>query len=309
MKAGIIGAGALGSLFAHKFQRAGISYSILEKDSAVVDEINNNGLTLIDSDTSDIIHPLISTNPAIISDADIILFFVKSYSTSDAVESIRSYIRDDSIIVSLQNGLGNFESIAEYFDKDRIVLGTTTTGATKTGPASVRAGGEGVITIGSSSADSLETADILFSKACQKFNRIFNPHIAVWKKAVLNSGINPIASIMNISNGEILENPYCMKLQEQVVMEAVNTANSAGISLSYNSMLSEVRDVCIKTSTNICSMLQDIKSKRKTEIDSINGAIIKTASDHNLNVPVTETLYNIVKGIELKNVTMFNSNN
>jgi ketopantoate reductase len=79
MKAGIVGAGALGALFAHIFQRAGIPFSIYEKEQSVVDEINSLGITLNENDINEIIHPPISTKPGILADADVIILFVKSY--------------------------------------------------------------------------------------------------------------------------------------------------------------------------------------------------------------------------------------
>jgi 2-dehydropantoate 2-reductase len=300
MKAGIVGAGALGALFAHIFQRAGIPFSIYEKDQSVVDEVNSLGLTLNENDIIDIIHPSISTKPGILTDADVIMLFVKSYSTEDAVKDVVSSIKNDSIIVSLQNGLGNFEAISKHVNSDRIVLGTTTIGATKTGLSSVSLGGKGAITIGSSSADSTERADNLFSKAGLQFTRVFNPHIAVWKKAVINAGINPIAAILDIKNGDILQIPYAMELQKRVVTESVKAAKAAGIPLDTDSMLKEVSEICLKTSANICSMLQDIHNGRKTEIDSIIGAVIETAARHNTPSPVSETLYLLIKGLESK---------
>jgi len=304
MKAGIVGAGALGSLFAHIFQRTGIPFSIYEKDQSIVDEINTSGLSLAENDLTDIIHPSINTKPGILTDADIIILFVKSYSTDNAIKDILSSIKKDSIIVSLQNGLGNFETITKYINEDRIVLGTTTIGATKTGLSSVSFGGKGVITIGSSSSESIEAADNLFSKAGLQFTRVFNPHIAVWKKAVINAGINPIAAILDIKNGDILQIPYAMELQKQLVTESVNTAKAAGIPLDIDIMLNEVNETCLKTSANICSMLQDISNGRKTEIDSIIGAVIETASHHNIPVPVSETIYLLIKGLESKKTTI-----
>lgn len=301
MKAGIVGAGALGSLFAHIFQRAGIAFSIYEKDKTIVDEINSRGLTLSEGDIQDIIHPSISTIPGILADADVIILFVKSYSTENAVKDIKSSIKTNAIIISLQNGLGNYETIAKHIEQNRIVLGTTTIGATKTGLASVSLGGKGTITIGSSSAGSIEEADILFSKAGLQFNRIFNPQIAVWKKAIINAGINPIAAVLNISNGEILDNQYAFELQAMVVEDAVVTARAEGIILDSTAMLQEVREICDKTSDNICSMLQDIRNRRKTEIDSINGVIIDTAFRYGITVSATKTLYLLVKGLEVKN--------
>ncbi len=302
MKAGIVGAGALGSLFAHIFQRAGIPFSVFEKDQFVVDEINSSGLTLTENDIIDVIHPSISTKPGILADADIVILFVKSYSTKDAINDIIHSLKTDTIIMSLQNGLGNYEIIAEYITPERIVLGTTTIGATKTGLSSVSLGGKGLITIGSISADSIEAADSLLSKAGVQFTRIFNPHIAVWRKAVINAGINPIASILNVKNGDIPRIPHAMELQKQVIIESVKTAKAAGIPLDIDVMLDEVLEICQKTAANLCSMLQDIHNNRKTEIDSILGAIIDTAARYDIKLPVSETLYLLIKSLEKRSI-------
>lgn len=298
MKAGIVGAGALGSLFAHIFQRAGIPFSIYENNQSVVDEINTHGLTLNENDIIDIIHPSISTKPGILADADVIILFVKSYATDSAIKDIVTSIKNDSIIVSLQNGLGNFEVISRYISENRIVLGTTTIGATKTGLSTVLLGGKGTITIGSSSAESIEKADNMFSMSGLQFTRIFNPQIAVWRKAVINAGINPIAALLNIKNGDILQIPYAMDLQKLVVAESVRAAKATGIQLDNDTMLNEVREICHKTSANKCSMLQDLENHRKTEIDSILGAIISKAALHEIELPVSNTLYLLIKSLE-----------
>ncbi len=300
MKAGIVGAGALGSLFSHIFQKSGIAFSVYENNISVVNEINSLGLTLTEGEVKETINPAISSSPGILGDVDIIFLFVKSYSTEDAIKSIKSSIKPDSIIVSLQNGIGNFESISKHIDKNRIVLGTTTIGATKTEASAVTLGGKGIVTIGSSSSDSVDSVDMLFRSTEISVNKIFNPQIAVWKKAVVNAGINPIATILDIKNGEILENKFAIKLQESAVREAIDSAIAAGIQIDFNSMIHEVRDICKKTSINTCSMLQDIKNKRRTEIDSINGAIINTAARYGILTPVTETLYQLVKCLEMK---------
>ena len=145
MKTGIVGAGALGSLFSSLFLRSGIECCIFEANNDTVLSISK-GLTLEMPESRELLYPPIDTSPSILAESDIIFLFVKSYSTSDAVSAITPYIKDSSILVSLQNGIGNYEIISKYIPAERIVYGITTYGATKTDSSTVKFGGSGRFT-------------------------------------------------------------------------------------------------------------------------------------------------------------------
>ena len=125
-----------------------------------------------------------------------------------------------------------------------------------------------------------------------------DPDFLLWHKAVINAGINPISTILNIANGEILKNSSAMLLQEKIVREAVDSASANNIRMDFEEILNTTRDVCEKTSSNICSMLQDIRNGRKTEIESINGRIIEYAEARGIDMPYNRSLYLLVKSLE-----------
>lgn len=297
MKAGIIGAGALGSLFSYYFSRAGIDYTVYEINHDLVDAISK-GLYIDSGEGKEKIFPVIDSNPQILKDSDILFIFVKSYATSDAVRQIKPHINKNSVIVSLQNGIGNFESICEHVESDRIVYGITTHGASKESPGTLRLGGYGTIEFGGSSEDSVKKICYLLEKAALDFEITGTPEKSVWQKALINAGINPIAAIMNITNGEIIKSSYLKKLQENIIIEGTAAAEYAGIHIDAKEIISRTIDVCIKTSMNRCSMLQDITSRRKTEIDHINGKIIEYAAKGSITVPFNESLYYMIKAAE-----------
>lgn len=297
MKVGIIGAGAMGSLFSSFFSKAGISYSIYEIDKNIVETIKK-GLTLIRGRGIEKFYPVIDSNPSILSDADIIFVFVKSYSTKDAVKAIEPFIKKDSVLVSIQNGIGNFETIKEIIDLDRIIYGVTTFGAAKENPSIVRFGGKGIIEFGGKSKESTDKLSSIFNLTRLEFTVTETPEKSVWVKALINAGINPVASLLNITNGEILSNDYSKKLQENILREGVAAAKIAGITIMEDEIIKTTADVCINTSANRCSMLQDITAKRRTEIDFINGKIIEYASKGGIKVPFNESVYSLIKAIE-----------
>ena len=125
-----------------------------------------------------------------------------------------------------------------------------------------------------------------------------NPDLAVWKKAIINAGINPLGAILEVPNGEIVKNEYSTKVQEHIVGEAVKVASSLGLYFDLNEMIRTTRDVCEKTSANLCSMLQDRQAKRKTEIDNINGIIIEYGKKASIRIPYNDAVYCLVKALE-----------
>lgn len=298
MKAGIIGAGSLGSLFAHHFHDHLLDFVIYDKNQDIVDEIRQNGLRIIRGESTKTIEPAISSSPDILNDSDVVFLFVKSYSTPGALVDISGHIKNDSLVVSLQNGLGNIEEISKFFDADRIVYGSTTVGASKSSGSTVVAGGTGVINIGCREKGHLLRVQHLLN--CAGFNSytVDNPDYIIWHKAVINAGINPIAAILDIPNGGILADQHASELQEKIVREAADAALANMIKLDYSEILYTTRDVCVKTSSNICSMLQDLRNGRKTEIDSINGKLIEFGGNKGIDMPYNRALYLLVKSRE-----------
>jgi len=298
MKAGIIGAGALGLLYSHSFHEHEIDFVIYEVNSEIVDDIKKNGINLLTGGISKIIRPIIDSSPEILHDADIIFLFVKSYSTLDAINDIKDSINQNSIIISLQNGLGNVEEINKFIDMDRIVYGSTTIGAAKSSSSTVIAGGSGIINIGGADKKNIAKVNSLLKESGFDSHIVDDPDPVVWNKAIINAGINPIAAILKMPNGKILSNQHALTLQENIIKEAVDAAIANKIEIKFDEILQITRDVCKKTSENLCSMLQDIQNNRQTEIESINGKIIKYGEQAGINMQFNKSVYLLIKSME-----------
>jgi len=119
----------------------------------------------------------------------------------------------------------------------------------------------------------------------------------IWAKGVVNSSINPLTCFFKCKNGYILKNPILEKLMEQVCYESVGVANTCGFNLIYEDILNLTREVISDTSENFSSMLQSIQKGSKTEIDSINGFIVKAGKQFGIDVTLNEVIIYIINNL------------
>jgi len=297
LKIGIVGAGAMGLLHAAAFKKSGMDTAVYEKNNEICAALkkgltveNGNGKMACDIEVSD--------EPGVLSGRGLVFIFVKAYSTSGAMEDIKGSLSGSSIIVSLQNGLGNREIISGHVGEDRTVYGTTTYGSHKRGPAVLVTGGTGETVLGCRKAASADLAVNILSAAGFTSSVTDDPDRAIWEKAIINAAINPIGALLSISNGRIIELEPASLLQEKLIAECVEISGGAGITFDQEKILEKTRDVCRKTSSNRCSMLQDMSSGSGTEIDFINGKIIEKGREAGMPSPYNEAVYLLVKSME-----------
>lgn len=294
---GIIGAGAMGCLFAWFFERAGITPAVYEKNRDTA-ALLKKGLDVTAGPDRKRVLLSVSDGPDILKGCRILFLFVKSYATEAAAADLAGAVDGDSIIVTLQNGIGNMEVLAEYFPGERIVYGSTSIGAYKPAPGAVVLGGMGDITIGGQNSFAVREVESLFIKAGLGAAVTDRPDMAVWKKAIVNAGINPLGAILGVPNGALIENDHARAIQELLVKEAVAVARAAGLGLDFGEMLEVTREVCRKTAKNLCSMLQDIRAGRRTEIDSINGTIADYGRKSGVPAPAHELMASLIRARE-----------
>lgn len=297
MNIGIVGGGAMGCMFAYFLRNAG-SLAVYEKSSEAAEALAQ-GITIRLENTTQKLRLNASANPSAVADSDFILFFVKSYSTKAAAADIKPFVKPTARLISLQNGLGNAEAIRSSLPDNPLLYGTTTIGATKHGLSEVRAGGMGGITLGGD-ADVFASVEGLFTDAGLSVSFSDKPDAIIWQKAIINAAINPLGAILKTSNGVLAENKYTARLMADITAEAVAAARAVGISVDEQTLYETVLDVCKKTAVNECSMLQDIKNGRQTEIESITGRILSAAEDGGVHAQTNKAVYLLVKAMELR---------
>jgi 2-dehydropantoate 2-reductase len=302
MKISIIGSGAMGSLFGGMLSRSGQDVVLYDVYRDHVEKINAEGLVIEDAATGAVAvtRPAASADPSAAADADVLVVFVKSTATDRAAARIAPFAKPGCIALTLQNGLGNEAILERHFGAGRTAAGVTSQGATFLGPGRVRHAGKGPTHIGMSDGRNEKLAGLASALREAGFETHVESDVAsfVWSKLVVNVGINALTALTGQTNGRLLELEETGSLMADLVSEAVAVARARGIRFTYDDPLAAVREVAEKTGANRSSMLQDFDKERESEIDFMNGAVVREAALLGIPVPVNAALTRLVKAMD-----------
>ena len=203
--------------------------------------------------------------------------------------------------MTLQNGIGNTQIMGEVIGQDKVIGGITNHGATLLGWGHIRHAGKGETIIGKTDAKTLGQLEgilAILNKAGFETNISKDIDAIIWSKLIINVGINVLTALTRLNNGRLIEYEGTKDIMRLAVFEAVKIAEVKGIKLIYEDPIEKVESVCKATAGNVSSMLQDVLNKKRTEIDFINGAIVKLGQSLNIPTPVNYTLTNLIKTVE-----------
>lgn len=302
MKTAIVGAGAMGSLFGALLSEAGNDVSLYDVWQEHVDAINANGLQIEREGVRRSVRITATSNPEEIGQSDLVILFVKSTQTKTASAAARQLAGESGLALTLQNGMGNADVIAQNFDPVRILAGTTSHGATLLEAGCIRHAGVGPTTLGawSTSETGLENARRVadfFTTAGIETRAVDDVHSVVWNKLLINIGINAITALTGIKNGRLLDLEATRDISRAAVQEAMAVARSVNVRINENAV-EHVFEVAQATAANRSSMGQDVDNRRQTEISTINGYVVQEAGRLGLDVPVNRTLSALVETLQ-----------
>lgn len=291
MKITVFGAGAIGGLIgAHLAQGHEVTLICREKHAAA---INQKGLRI--TGLSDIhVRPKAASSIEGLEQPDILFLTVKARDTEQAIEDAKPLMGPETKIVSLQNGLGNLEAIARVLPDADIIGGVTSHGAILREPGIIEHTGRSYTLVGGPGAG--EIAELLTLAGIE--TRVSdNIQAEIWYKAIVNSVINPIGTLMQERNGLLVRDERFRALARQIVSEGVDVAGARGINLDFETAWKKVIRVATETSENICSMRKDVEAGRRTEIMHMNGAIARYAEEAGIPAPANALMAVLVKAL------------
>jgi len=302
MKISMIGSGAMGSLFGGKLSLAGHEVVLYDVYRAHVEKVARDGLAIEDAATGAVAtaRPRASADPGAVEGSQVLVFSVKSTATEQAAAQFAAFAGKDTIALTLQNGLGNEEIIRRFFGPQRTAAGVTSQGATFLGPGRIRHAGKGPTHVAMADGKNEKLAALAEALGRAGFETHVEKDVAalVWSKLVINVGINALTAITGQPNGKLLESEETKAVMADLVAEAVAVAKANGIRIAYDDPLVTVYDVAGRTGANRSSMLQDFDKGRETEIDFMNGAIVREAAAQGLGAPVNLTITRLIKVLE-----------
>ncbi|MHB0870853.1 MAG: ketopantoate reductase family protein [Chloroflexota bacterium] len=302
MKLLVVGPGAMGTLFSGMLSLGGHEVWLLGRRPEVIEAIDREGVTIVRGETRQRVAVRATVRAQEVGPAELVLVFVKAYDTLQACKDALPAVGADTVVLTLQNGLNNVETIASVVGRERVLAGVTAHGATLLGPGLVRHGGEGETAIGELGGrvtERLERVAGAFRQAAIEVVVSRAVSSLIWGKLVVNAAINPVTALLRVPNGQLLGHPETRALMEAVATEVAAVAQARGVVLPYDDPWESVETVCRRTASNRSSMLQDVERGIQTEIDYINGAVAREGELLGVPTPVNWTLTQLVSSLPI----------
>jgi 2-dehydropantoate 2-reductase len=302
MKIAILGPGALGCLLAALFRQGGEDVTLVDYRPERVALLQQQGLDLETLEGAHLKVPVPIGLPAQVGPREVIIVTVKAHQTRAAARSLPQLMAGGGLALTLQNGLGNLEAMADAVGWERLVAGVALLGVTRQGEGRITYAGRGVIYLGSPSRSRVSPEEIsgLVTRfrqaglACQSREDI---ETALWEKLIINAGVNPLTALLRVPNGALLRLAGAWELAVAAAQEARQVARAAGVDIPGDPE-ELLRQVCTATAANRSSMLQDVLAGRPTEIEALNAQVVSRGAAYGIPTPVNHFLTRLLQGLQ-----------
>ncbi len=299
----VIGAGAMGCLFAARIAQSGAQVMLIDVDAARLEAIARDGIALTDDSGTRIVPLATGTAEQATGPFDLVLLFTKGMHSRAAIRSVAHLaVPGGPHVLTLQNGLGNPEIVAEVFPQARILKGIAALPADLHGPTGVSSHGAGHIELGAMTPEGWNGAWAAVALLGRSgFEARFSEHVdvAIWEKVAFNAALNALAAITLQPNAG-MDNAPGRRIVAAMVSEVVATARACGVAVDRTRIDGAIDFALVHHGGHRASMLQDRLAGRASEIESINGAVVARARAAGIAAPVTETMTDLVRLIELR---------
>ena len=301
MRIAVVGAGAMGSIFGARFTQAGHETVLVDVAAPLVEKINADGVTVVRGEEEATTRVPATTDPASVGQVDAVVFFVKCYHTPSAAEMARPLVGPDTVVASLQNGWGNGDVLASVFPAEQVVIGVTYNSGLVQAPGRVVHPAEQPTFVGSFSdgpGDRPARLAQALSDAGLETTVASPVRPAIWKKLILNTATLPTAALTGMNAGALTACEDTRALVTDTARESVAVAQALGYDIDPQERVDAIHALLEKAGPSKASMLQDFEAGRRTEIDVINGAVVKAADGAGIDVPLNRAFVQLVKGWE-----------
>jgi 2-dehydropantoate 2-reductase len=297
----VLGAGAMGSLFGGLLAEGGLEVTLVDPWKEHIDKIKQDGLQIVGFGGDRFIPIGATTDASEVKSADIVFVQCKANFNAAAAVSVAHLFGDstNTVAISFQNGLGNEEELATYFGKENVLGGLTAQGANVEGPGVIRNHAELPSYIGDMEggiSDRVKDIAASLSGAGLPTEPSENIRLDIWRKLMANIAISAVSGISGLNIGQIFNEHRADSVSYAALEEAIAVANAVGVPLSFDDAHEILGKISGPNGTpgNKSSLRVDIENSRPSEIDYINGAVVKFAKEHNIPVPINETLVTLV---------------
>ncbi|MAZ98286.1 MAG: 2-dehydropantoate 2-reductase [Rhodospirillaceae bacterium] len=302
MKIAIIGCGAMGSVYAALLADSGNEVWAIDTWEDHISAINRNGLRVEGASGDRTVSINATTDPRSAGECELIIVATKASGVAGAAVAAKSIAGPNSIILTIQNGLGAAERIAESIETKQVMIGVVGGfGASMKGPGHAHHNGMQLVRIGEMNggvSDRLEKVVQAWVSAGFTAKGYPDIHQMIWEKFICNVTYSAPCALMNATIGQIQENPDSWSVALSCAKEADAVARAKEIELSFDDVESYVRDFGANMPDARPSMLLDHMALRPSEIDGINGAVPIEAAKIGMTAPINELISSLIRGRE-----------
>ncbi len=303
MKICILGAGALGCALGGVLTEAGNEVWLINRNKAHIEAMSNNGLVLRDGGVDRTVQVLASATVVPAGEVDLVVVLVKSFHTGEAMAAAMSLLGPDTVVMSLQNGLGHEDILADIVGRERVLAGKTYAGGTELAPGHVNIGTRGKDThigeLDGRVTERVRRIAAIFTAAGLETTVSDNIMGTIWDKLLVNVATGALSGITGLAYGDLYAVPEVEACAVAAVAETMAVAKASGIQLTTT----DPQQPWIKAAAGLpfefkASMLQSLEKGFVTEIDFVNGAVVRQGAKCGVPTPVNQTLVACIKGVE-----------
>lgn len=304
MRVVVVGAGSLGSAIGGVLGLAGHSVTLVTRNRAHVDAIAAQGGVRLDDGETQLLAPaLAATNYDNVGVVDLAIVLVKSFDTTNAVEAALPSVGDDTVVLSLQNGIGCEELIGTVVGGERVIAGRTYVGGRLVAPGLVEYGTVGRHTVVGElgNVDSPRTAALAkaFSEAGLSTSVSTDIRVTMWEKLLVNVATGAWSALTGLPYGELSTEPHVAQAAIATVAEAMAVARALGVPITTTDAAVPWRLAWEGLPHGFkASMLQSVEKGSRTEVDVMHGAVTRAGREAGIATPINDTLLAAVKGVE-----------
>ena len=300
MRIDVLGAGAMGCLFGAMLSRAN-EVRLVDPNRAKLETLGKSGVTVLEPDGAGFTaFPGLRTPEEGDTPPELLLIFVKSAVEKAALEAVRPSLGPDTVLLTLQNGMGHEKAMGEIAPASHILLGATQHNASLQSVGVVRHGGVGYTRIGAlaGSGERAEEAAAAFTAAGIETGVSPDVRAAIWRKLFMNASASALTGVFRCPLGEVADNPHIWALCKKLIGEAVAVACAEGYAFDEGEITDEIHGHLLRAREGITSVYADLEAGRKTEVDAITGAVAALGRQLGIAAPVSETVAGIIHAME-----------
>lgn len=294
----VLGAGSVGCFFGGMLARAGHDVTLIARVNHV-EAIAKNGLYMDCLSFQDYVQVKAQSHYQSLSDADIVLCCVKSPDTEIVIEEVKQYLNKSAVILSLQNGVDNAERIAKLVDNPTYPT-VVYVATAMVGPGKLKHFGRGELVLGAlgNNSSELNLLSDFFQKSNIPCEVSSNIRKALWLKFLVNCSYNGISAIGQIQYGKMVSTSEVVSLINQITKECLMVAEKEGVVISSAEANQANHAIGVTMSGQKSSTAQDLAKGKLTEIDYLNGLIVRRGAEYGLSVSANQAIYALVKMLE-----------